>query len=202
MFTLANPVASPVYFSVYPAAGQAPLAVKFTVDDTIPKAKALYEIDYDGDGVADLSVPTHDGLTDGLTHMYTTEGLYFPLVTIKDADGNVYTKTIVVDVFRMPDLKAKWDTMRTALEQGKVDEAVKYIATSSRESYRKNFATLAEKAPQAIQEMATDMANIRIYETGNNYALGDFIVVEDGKEVSYGVQFMKDEDGIWRIRNY
>ena len=45
-----------------PSDGEAPLSVTFTESDSIPVAKSLYEIDYEGDGIVDASAQTSDAL--------------------------------------------------------------------------------------------------------------------------------------------
>ena len=198
--TLANPAANPVYFSAYPASGQAPLDVKFTVDDTIPKAKVLYQFDWEGDGVIDAQVSDIASVTSGIAHTYSTEGLYFPAVTIKDADGNIYFKSAMINIFKMPDLTKKWDGMKSALTGGDVQTAANSFSLSTRDAYQKQFQALKDAG--VLTEVVAGMGDMQIVKNMGNAAEGDMRIMQDGKEYSFYVLFVKDEDGIWRIRSF
>ena len=61
---------------------------------------------------------------------------------------------------------------------------------------------LAQKAPNVLKQTAADMADMKVYETGDTYALGDFRFKDKGKTVSFEVHFIKDLDGLWRIEEF
>jgi hypothetical protein len=198
--TLANAASNPVYFTAYPASGQAPLDVKFTVDDTIPRAKVLYQFDWEGDGVVDETAQQLSDFTSGIAHTYPSEGLYFPSVAIKDADGNIYFKAAMINIFKMPDLIKKWDGMKSALEAGDVQTAANSFSLSTRDAYQKQFQVLKDAG--VLADVVANMGDMQIVKTMGNAAEGDMRVMQDGKEYSFYVLFVKDDDGIWRIKSF
>ena len=198
--TLLNPPTSPVYLTPTPSEGQAPLSVSFSVDDTIPAAKTLYEIDYEGDGIIDASAQTPDALF-ATPHVYSTNGLYFPTVTITNANGNTYSKTAIVNVAPLPDLKAKWNNMAADLNSGDISSAVQYLSLGTRDSYQKHLQALKDAG--VLAQVVAGMGDMEITKTMGNAAEGDMRVVnQDGKEYSFYVLFVKDLDGIWRIQSF
>lgn len=198
--TLANGAASPVYFAASPASGQAPLTVNFTVDDTIPQAKVEYDFDWDGDGVVDQQVSDTATIMSGIAHTYDSNGLYFPTVSIKTADGEIFSKKILVNVFPMPDLGKKWDNMKSALTAGDVQAAANSFSLSTRDAYQKQFQALKDAG--VLDQVVAGMGDMQIVKTMGTAAEGDMRVTQDGKEYSFYVLFVKDEDGIWRIKSF
>jgi hypothetical protein len=198
--TLANAAANPVYFSAYPASGQALLDVKFTVDDTIPKAKVLYQFDWEGDGVVDETAQQLSDFTSGIAHTYPSEGLNFPTVTIKDADGNIYFKASMINIFTMPDLGKKWDGMRAALEAGNISGAANYFSLSTRDAFMQQFQVLADTG--ILKSAVNDMGEFTLKKIIGNWAQGEMLLNVNGEIYSYFVSFIKDDDGIWRIQTF
>jgi len=198
--TVVNPTASKVSISASPSSGSAPLAVNFTVGNSVANA-ALFELDF-GDGSSAVEDSIDTLRQSGCQHTYSNNGIYKPTFTVYDADWNPYSKSTVVNVSQPPNLVDKWNGMRSALLTGDVNKAVSYISPTTRDSYRVNLTTLAQKEPQALQDIASDMADMQIYETGNGYALGDFRFVNNGEVISFGILFTHDEDGIWRINKF
>ncbi|MBI5694412.1 MAG: PKD domain-containing protein [Nitrospirae bacterium] len=197
--TAMEPDISPVYISPYPTAGLAPLDVSFTVDDSIPAEKVMYELDFEGDGVVDVFAQELSALMSNSAHSYASEGLYFPTVTVTDANGEKYFRTTVVNVFPMPDLANKWDRMKGALTAGDAEAASGYFSLSTRDGYRSTFQALADAG--ALAGAVAGMGEMRVVNTRGNIAEGDMRVVQDGKEYSFYVLFVKDDDGIWRIKS-
>ena len=196
--TLLNPPTNPVYLTATPAEGQVPLSVSFSVDDTIPAAKTLYEMDY-GDGTAGASAQTAFGLFSS-AHVYNTNGLYFPTITITDANGNTYTKTAMVNVAPMPDLKAKWNNMKSDLAAGDITDALNYITLAARSTYQRQFKALANGGILGLA--AGDMGNVNINTIMQDVAEGDMQITVNGTVYSFAVTFIKDDDGIWRIQSF
>ncbi len=197
--TLLNPTASSVYLTPSPSEGQAPLSVTFTESDSIPIVRTLYEMDYDGDGIVDASAQTSDALFSS-PHVYSANGLYFPTITITDVNGNKYSKTTIVNVAPVPDLKAKWNSMVTALTSGDISGAAEYFSLGTRDAYQKQFQALKDAG--VLAQAISGMGDMEITKTMGNAAEGDMRVTQDGKDYSFYVLFVKDEDGIWRIKSF
>ena len=178
--------------------GIAPLAVHFSVSTTIPNPAALYQMDLDGDGVIDFVGADFDNVS--LT--YTTEGIYYPKVTVTDALGNVYTDTIAITVLNKAKidaiLKGKWEKVNFALMSGNVEGALEYFTLKSKENYRIIFNALKDQM-QVILGTFVEVNLINVYDIIAEYEL---LSNENGKRYSYPVVFMKGGHGIWKIKNY
>lgn len=196
----AEPFLAMTGFAAYPSAGQAPLAVKFALDAPPGGETALYELDYEGDGLVDATAANLEGLAASLAHTYVAEGLYAPTVSVTDGAGKKSSLAIVVNVSRVPDLKKKWGDMIAVLRAGDVTGAVGFFALSVRESYGRAFSALADAG--MLAPAAAGMGDIAIVRADGETAEGDLRVVKDGKGYSYCVRFVKDTDGIWRIRSF
>ncbi len=106
----------------------------------------------------------------------------------------------MVNVAPMPDLKAKWSNMVSDLNSGDINNAVNYFSLSSRTSYQKAFQALLDAG--VLSQATAGMGNMSIVKSMGNAAEGDLSVIKNGKEYSYYVLFVKDEDGIWRIKAF
>lgn len=198
--TASEPSPSYVRLTPYPVSGTAPLEVSFSVDESIPAAGTLYELDFDGDGLADVSAPDLDTLAGLASHTYDAEEIYYPSLAVTDADGGSYFTTAVVNVYAPPDLAGKWGDMKTALAAGRITEAAGYIAESTREGYREVFQAFATEG--VLADAAEGMGDIQITNHFGNYAEGDMRVMQDGVEYSFYVLFEKGADGVWRIKSF
>lgn len=196
-----NPVVTSLSITATPSSGPAPLTVTFTIDSSVTNA-TRYQLDYEGDGIIDASATTFDGLNSYLTHVYTNNGLYYPTLYVTDNTGKVYKKSTTVNVNSLPDYVGMWNTFTTFIGQGNINSAVQLISPLTRDSYRNNLTTLLQMAPQALPEAASNMANMQIYKTGDSYALGEFSFIRNGSDTAFGVSFIKDADGIWRIESF
>jgi PKD repeat protein len=184
----------------YVTIGLPPLTVYFHARAEVKGHITKYQIDYDGDGVNDYEC------TDffNIKHTYTAEGVYFPKLTATDSKGNKYTDTIAVAVVNRKglemQLKAKWEEMKTALLAGEIEKAVGYfIPGKTRSDYRKLFS---EMGRDKINKTYSNIIDIRLDSFANYSAQCSVIRKEKGGMYSYSVQFMKDQDGVWRILQF
>ena len=82
----------PVTLRALPASGAAPLRVTFALTSTVSIASVV--LDLEGRGV-----PTYEGPgLDGKVFVYSTPGLHFPTVIATDANGQLYTVMVPVQV--------------------------------------------------------------------------------------------------------
>ena len=121
-------------------------------------------------------------------------------MTITDVNGNTYSKTVIVNVAPMPDLKAKWDNMKSALAAGNISDALNYIALAARSTYQQQFQALADAG--ILNLAISDMGDFSLNQFMGNAALGDMQITVNGVVYSYAVTFIKDDDGIWRIQSF
>jgi len=131
----------------------------------------------------------------------TTEGIYY-LTAEVDYEGNTYSDTIAIQVLSEAELdallRAKWEGMRQALAQNGIDTAASYFDDFSRDAYRETFTILSSMLSQIVQECG-DIQFIRMMK---NSAAYDIRTARDGKEYSFYLLFVRDEDGLWKIRSF
>lgn len=168
------------------------------VEAYLPNPVAGYSWDVNGDGIPDQAGPT----LATINATYTSPGLYFPSVTITDTLGNSYTDTVIVNVIDKGQLdallKGKWAKMRTALANSDVEVAVSYYSNYSKENFRKQFIALMTYVKQIVSEMKT----INFVRSDDNIAEYDLRIERSSTWYSFQVLFLRDSDGVWRIRNY
>ncbi|HDZ62036.1 MAG TPA: hypothetical protein ENH40_02685 [Nitrospirae bacterium] len=141
-----------------------------------------------------------------ISFIYTTEGIYYPAVTVTDTQSITYSDTIAIVVLSETELdallRAKWEAMKAALAAQDVEGAVVYLTEESRDSYNEIFTALYDQLPQLIQ----DMQDIQlIYSEGNmaKYRIRKSeLYGGQTYEITYYTYFAVDIDGIWRIHRF
>jgi hypothetical protein len=114
----------------------------------------------------------------------------------------MYSDTMTVTVLSKSQLdnllKTKWNGMRMALAVGDIASAGDNFSELTKDSYQEQFMDIA----QSLSQIAAAMANISIVKVDDNLAEYDLRDVVDGITYSYYLSFVKDKDGIWKIRNF
>ncbi len=178
--------------------GIAPLTTYFSVSTEIPNAASTYEMDYEGDGVIDYTGAAFEDIS----FTYTTEGIYYPTVTVTDTQSITYSDTIAIVVLNQADLdtllRAKWTAMTNSLSNGDTATALTYIFSGTRTLYEEMFNALIDQWPSIV---ATQTEFNRISIT-NNVAKYELVTLENDTTYSYEVIFIKDENGIWMIMEF
>lgn len=177
-----------------PSSGIASLSVDFSVATLAPVTEMA--LDFDGDGAVDFRGPT----LDGQSFVYSVPGLYLPTVTLTDPQGHTRTATTVLQVYDRAVfdslVQARWRSMKDALRRGDMDGALSAIAAPVRERYREMFAGLMVSFGQ-IDLVLTDVSFVRL---DGNQAEYQMLRIDGGTTLSYLVLFVKDVDGIWRLK--
>jgi len=155
-------------------------------------------ITYDGPGEVEfLENPNENEYTVRIT----TEGIYYFTVEV-EYQGETYTDTVAIVIMSEAELdallKAKWEGMRQALAQNDINKAVKYFSESSKENYREMFTILSDNLTQIEQELS-DIQFIGVTKNSVEY---DIRITRDGDEYSFHLLFVRDEDGLWKIRSF
>jgi hypothetical protein len=194
----AIPIPESMTFSAYPETGVAPLSVTFSLSTSINPSPASYQIDFEGDGMIDVTIPT----IENLTHIYPGEGIYFPTVIAMDSQGNTHSTNTMVHVLNKTEmdglLKGKWEGMKQALGQRNINEALNYFIMTSREEYNEIFELLVTQLPNLISAMT----EINLIELTGNTAEYYIKRSQRGEEISYFIYFVKDEKGLWKISSF
>ena len=191
--TVAAPATPAIALHVSPASGVSPLRVAFSVlGGPVPTAVNL---DLDGNGTVDFTGSS----LEAQTFTYTQAGLFFPAVTITDTQGNQLAAKAVVQVHDQGALdtllQSKWTGMKAALQRGDAPAALQFITSESRGVYQEMFSELSVVLPT----VGADLADIRFVEIRGDLAEYELLVTEDGQNLSYYVEFIRDIDGIWRV---
>lgn len=182
-----------------PALGLAPLSVEFRADPRLTRSLATVAWDFDGDGISDA-----DSFGPGLlevSHTYTQPGVFSATVTITDSDGNQLSRTLLITVLSQSQIEAqlqeKWMVFLAAIGQQDIDQAVQYIAGSTREKYQETFLALRDQLPQLSSELG---GTLQLTDFRERFAILQLPTVINGTERNVVVEFILDTDGIWRIR--
>ena len=133
----------------------------------------------------------------------TTEGNYIFNARITDAIGILYEDTIAVTIMSRSELEnrlgTKWDGMKSALVQGKIEMALNYFVAGVQDRYRGVFTELGDTKVNLI---FSDILEIRLYSLSEGTAGCGAIRRESGGLYSYPVSFVQDEKGIWKIMGF
>ena len=188
----------PVILRSTPRSGPAPLNVGFNISSTV--AVTSIALDPLGSGTPTFLGPT----LEGQTFSYPTPGLYYPVATVTDDHGAVYTATTLVNVQNFPtldgQLQAKWAALRTALAQGNVPAATSIFTLRARAVYADQFNALAGVG--ALAQVAADLGSLSLVRIRDGAVEYELRAVQDGVEYSFQVLFILDEDGIWRLDSF
>ena len=89
-----------------------------------------------------------------------------------------------------------WKRLKEALRRGDIDAALEGVATDKRSQYRPVFQALRDNHAN-IDEVLTELHKVEIRDDSAEY---EMLRVENGKALSYFVEFVRDGDGVWRLR--
>ena len=191
-----NDITQKVELSANITSGIPHLQVFFSA--SISVTPASYQMDFEGDGVIDYTGTTFENIS----RTYTTEGIFYPTVTVTDEQGNTYSDTIAITVLSKTEidalLKGKWEGMKGALAQNNINSVVNYFDTFSKDAYKEMFTALSSRLPQIVQEL-NDIRLIRVIENTAEY---DIRTIRNGKEYSFYLLFVRDGNGLWKIRSF
>ena len=177
--------------------GLSPVDVEFSIDTQISNPITTYEMDFEGDGVIDQTITDPDNVP----FTYIQEGLYYPTITVTDDQGYQYTDTIAINVLALIELNTLLTNKRSEvinlLKLQDIQGILPYFNESSRAKYEEAFTLLIDQLPSIFSvpeefNLISVIDNIATYES--------VVVDDDGVTRSYPSVFIKDEDGLWKIR--
>jgi PKD repeat protein len=177
--------------------GIASLTANFSAS-TSNFAPASYQLDYEGDGVVDYTGTTFENIS----HVYSSEGIFYPTITVTDNQGNTYLDTIAIAVMNKTEidtlLKGNWEGMKGELSQEDVDKAIKFFEENSQDTYKTQFTALKS----VLNIIANDMGQISLVKIEDDRAEYEIITTRDGVTYSYHLLFVRDKDGLWKIKRF
>ena len=195
-----NDVTQFVELSANITSGIPPLQVYFSVSTSFTPVS--YQMDFEGDGVIDYTGATFDNIS----YTYTSEGTFYPSMTISDDQGNTYSDTIAIMVLSKTEmdtlLKGKWEGMKGALASNDINRALSHFTEESKELYSDIFAALQAQLPQIVEEMQ-DIQLVYMkngfakYRIRKNESYGGQMLT-----ITYYIYFTVGTEGIWRIYRF
>ncbi len=92
--------------------------------------------------------------------------------------------------------------MRSALSDGNIDEAIKYVSPLSRDKYEEVFNILTDELTDIANELE-DIDLIYIYENVAQYNIQKNEIIDDQSYImNYSVYFIRNADGNWYIDSF
>jgi hypothetical protein len=183
-----------VFLQIAPSGGPAPLHVTIGMVSRIPVARIA--LDLTGDGAVAFEGDT----LDGQTFIYPTPGVYVPTVTVTDDQGVAHTARGLVHVLDVAALdarlQARWHAMKDALRQGDLTRALDAMTLDARDPYRDLLTALTIPLSQ-IDQALTDPTLVELDENRAEYQM---VRMDNGEATSYFVLFVRDVDGVWRLK--
>jgi hypothetical protein len=195
-------IASENYISLTPSldTGIAPLELTLSIDGSFSFDEA--EVSVTGPSQPDLLESNENEYRFAID----VEGIYAFSARVTDPNGNVYHDTIAVTVMNATQmdnlLRGKWEGMRTALANQRIDTAISYFVEETKPHYHDIFTALAAHLPQIVQNMQ---------DIERMYVKGNAAKYRIRKDEFYGGQlitmthyiyFSVDGDGLWKIDWY
>ncbi|MDA8240480.1 MAG: PKD domain-containing protein [Nitrospiraceae bacterium] len=191
-----------VTLTASPESGVAPLPVNFSASTAIPNGVATYEMDFDGDAVNDYS----DATFDNVSHLYSSPGIYYATLTVVDSGNYSYTDTIGIVTLNASvldgSLRNIWDAFKAKLSVQDVVGGVNFMSGATRDSYQQALNIILSDLPQMISDMQA-IELIYVKDDTAKYRINRVQDI-DGTQVTitYYIYFMKDSDGLWKIREF
>ena len=191
-------------FVVFPPNGPAPLTVEVRWWLLTNRSRYGIEIDMGGKGgfvTKDDYFDPNSGMQEGkLKHTYERSGTYQPTLRVHEETGNVRNYQQRIDVKPKAqfesELKTIWADFITALRQRDLAAALNCTHASAREKYTQILPEVL-KSPTPIDQILTDIQFVGLTPGRAEF---EMIVKEGNDLISYMVEFLIDEDGIWRIK--
>ncbi len=197
----ANTTAPYVQLSANITSGTSPLNTYFTVNTSMTGTIIGYQLDF-GDG----STPYVGTTFDVVTHMYTTEDIVHPVLTINDSTNNIYTDTICIVIQNRAEIDAlmknKWNGMKTQLNIQNINGATAFIISTERDRYTEIFNAVGPRLPQIVQNMQ-DIQLIHVNNNSAKYRIRKNIIVGGQTQtITYYIYFSVDKNGMWKINKF
>lgn len=187
------------YLRIYPNidSGTGSLEVSLRLDSSFTIANPTISI------VGPATVTTIAGDNpDEYTAKFTADGAYTITARAEDADGQTYSDSITVTVVSRAQLdsllKTKWEGMKAAVSVGNVEGALKYFVPGIQDRFRALFAD----PDIAINDRLNEVSRVELFTATERVVQAGAIRMESDGEYAYPVNFVKDENGIWKIMGF
>ena len=199
--TVSSTGAAPFAVEALPTDGLAPLQVRFTVTNRANRAFQRMEFDFDSNGVADYTAyPGQFVDSKFLLAVTYPVGTYTMKITAYDAeDVRIWSTTRIVTARSTQQLdgmlRGVYDGMLQSLVAGRIDLALNAISGDMQDKYAGVFTELGTALPAAASTLGTLQPNWFGVDRAEYFVIRD---TPDGK-VGFLIDFIRGEDGVWRI---
>ncbi len=194
--TVTGSAATGIRTEVAPACGLAPLDVSFAVADVAGSGIQKIDVDFDNNGTIDYSSTDPAA---PIANIYPAAGIYEASVTVTDAVGAVHQSNHYVAAGTVTDMDAMlrgiYNGMLARLRIGAIDGALNVLNGDVRAKYRNVFESLGQSLATVVDQLGT-IVDGTIYPE-----FAQYIIVQDnnGEQRAYFLEFLRGEDGVWRI---
>jgi hypothetical protein len=157
-------------------------------------------VDFDGDGTVDFG-PTAP--TSPFSNRYGSRELYFATIKLADSGGAEHVADVAVDVDDTASLDALliqvWNCVKDGLRAQDLDSASTCLTYSSRDHYRELLLGLYDDLPQ-IDSTLTNITMKQLRDHDAEYEMRR--MGADGLMHSFYIRFVRDVDGVWRLKTF
>ena len=181
-----------------PSRGVPPLDVTFRVQNNTGATISKIEMDFFANGTyVDVGARfTQQGYVQA---DYPVSGTYHPVVRLTDESGKTYAQSTTVVVDRLSDwdqvFRAMWQSLNNALVAGNSQAALANVTMAASARYGRVFTDLAGQ----FGSIVASYGPLILVEISGSYATYAVTRTTNGVQRVFVVDFLKDEDGIWRI---
>jgi len=178
--------------------------VSLEIDPHIGKRLiSSYSLDFDGDGVFDKEGVPSERYSFETKATYNRPGLYYPTVTVTDENGDVFVRTIVVNILSVNQVNAIFqksiDSLQDSLISGNIDKAVSLFDIYSQDKYRKMFESFSQTDRNDLAQEFGDVRYVNLFGGRAEYEI--FTKREDGVTYSFPIFFVQTASG-WKIEKF
>lgn len=177
--------------------GTGPLNISLRLDGSFTVANPTISVQ------GPVSVPVQqDTQADSYTATLNVEGTYVISASAQGPDMQTYTDSVTVTVvprYQLETLlKGKWEGMKAKIAAGDVEGAVQQFISTSRSQYQSVFTDPTTDVLARLNEISA----LEVYTVLSDTAQGGAIRQEADGEYAYPVNFIRDENGVWRISGF
>jgi hypothetical protein len=178
-----------------PNSGVAPLTVTWQVGNQTGRRLVQFEFDEMGAGIS--GAPTT--IFDGTQSIYSTSGLFFPVLRATDDQGVTYVATAVVEVGSPQTVVALfqnlWRSFKGRLQAGDVQGALAHLSPV----LRPRFDVLFQQLGGTLPNVAASFGDLEVLEQIDEIAETAVIQQENNLPKLYFIYFRRDPMGRWLI---
>ena len=192
--TVLQPLSRPLRLESSPAAGLAPLGVRFSAS-SVPRG-SVYSLDLDSDGR-----PEEEG--EGLPQrefVYAQPGVHVATLKLTTPDGQVLVARGSIEVYDRArletQLRSEWGSFKAAMRAADPAVAASFVHRDRRAAWAEYFARLTPAQFAATEVLFTDLT---LVAAAPGRVECDMLRDEGGLLYSFPVSFELDGDGGWKL---